>query len=149
MWQKVVSGVAVVLVLSLAQIVTAGQIGYWAFDEGSGTTVKDSSGKGNPGTLMGGATWGTGKFGKAVQLDGVDDYVQVAHNVNLCVTNEVTISVWVYAERTDGPSASGYQGIVAKGNAPRSYSLYSTAAAPALQHRPGAPISGARAARRC
>jgi regulation of enolase protein 1 (concanavalin A-like superfamily) len=130
MWQKVISGVAVVLVLGLAQITMAGQLGYWAFDEGSGTTVKDSSGKGNAGTLMGGATWADGKFGKAVKLDGVDDYVQVAHNANLCVTGEVTVSVWVYAERTDGPAASGYQGIVAKGNAPRSYSLYTTAAGP-------------------
>jgi hypothetical protein len=129
MWQKMVSGVAAVLVLSLAQITVAGQLGYWAFDEGSGTTVKDSSGKGNPGTLMNGATWGTGKFGKAVQLDGVDDYVQIAHNVNLCVTTEVTVSAWVYAERNNGPGTEGYQGIVAKGNSPhRSYSLYTTTA---------------------
>jgi len=128
MWQKVVPIVAAVLVLGMAQITMAGQLGYWAFDEGSGTTVKDSSGKGNPGTFMNGPTWADGKFGKAVQLDGIDDYVQVAHNVNLCVTTEVTVSAWVYAERNNGPGTEGYQGIVAKGNAPRSYSLYTTTA---------------------
>jgi hypothetical protein len=118
---------AVMIVLSMAQIATAGQLGWWALDDGSGTTAKDSSGKGNAGTLMNGPTWVAGAFGKAVKFDGVDDYIQIPHNAGLCVTNEVTISVWVNAQRTDGPNASGYQGIVAKGDAPRSYSLYTTA----------------------
>jgi regulation of enolase protein 1 (concanavalin A-like superfamily) len=82
---------------------------------------------GNNGTLMGGATWGIGKFGKAVQLDGVDDYVTVPHNPILCVSSEVTVMAWVNTPRWEMPG-QGYQGIIAKGNAPRSYSLYTTAA---------------------
>jgi hypothetical protein len=126
MWQKAISGVAVVLVLSLAPLVTAGQMGWWALDEGSGTTARDGSGKGHDGTLMNGATWADGKFGKAVKLNGDAGgaYVQIPHDPGLCVDKEVTVSVWVNPERTDGPNASGYSGIVAKGNAPRSYSLY-------------------------
>jgi len=34
-----------------------GLVGYWRFDEGSGTTTADSSGHGNTGTLMNGPQW--------------------------------------------------------------------------------------------
>ena len=98
---------AAVLVLSVAGIMTAGQLGYWAFDEGSGTTVKDSSGKGNNGTLVGGPLWVDGKFGKALQFDGVDDYVQVPHNASLIpTTGKATVSVWINAKRHTGPGGS-------------------------------------------
>ncbi len=35
----------------------AGLAGYWRFDEGTGTTVVDASGKGNTGSIMGTALW--------------------------------------------------------------------------------------------
>ena len=63
--------------LSLAPF-THGLVGYWKFDEGSGTTASDSSGYGNTGTLSTGASapgWTTGKVGGALSFDGVDDYV--------------------------------------------------------------------------
>ena len=128
MLKKVVPIVAAVLVLSMAHSATAVQVGWWPLDEGTGTIAADRSGNGNNGTLTNGPTWANGKFGKAVQLDGVDDYVSIPHNVNLCVTTEVTVSAWVYAERNNGPGTEGYQGIVGKGNSPRSYSLYTTTA---------------------
>ena len=103
-------------------------VGWWWFDEGGGTVASDSSSYNNNGALMNGATWGTGRFGKAVQLDGVDDYVQVPNSASLCPTAGLTVMAWVYAERNNGPGTEGYQGIIAKGNAPRSYSLYTTTA---------------------
>jgi len=39
--------------------VTDGLVGYWKFDEGSGTTASDSSGKGHDGTLENGVSWTT------------------------------------------------------------------------------------------
>ncbi len=36
---------------------TGGLIGYWKFDEGTGTTTKDSTGYGNTGTLVNTPTW--------------------------------------------------------------------------------------------
>jgi len=128
MCKKTIAILAVVL--GLAPAATAVQLGWWALDDGTGTVAKDRSGNGHDGTLMNGPTWVNGKFGKALQLDGVDDHVSIPHNVNLCVTNEVTVSAWIYAERTGGPGTQGWQGIVAKGNAPRSYSLYTTTAGP-------------------
>jgi hypothetical protein len=62
---------------------SSGLVGYWKFNEGSGTTAADSSGYGNTGTLYNGPTWVDGKFGKALSFDGIDDYVEVPYNTNL------------------------------------------------------------------
>ncbi len=102
-------------------------VGWWWFDEGLGTVASDSSGYGNNGTLMNGTTWGTGKFGKAANFDGVDDYIDVPNKPILCVSTEVTVMAWVNLTRWEYPGA-GYQGIIAKGNTVRSYSLYTTSA---------------------
>src|SRR5207237_919315 len=60
-----------------------GLIAYLKMDEGSGITAADSSGSGNAGTLMSGATWTAGASGQAVALDGVAGYVRIAHNAAL------------------------------------------------------------------
>jgi len=52
-----------------------GLVGYWRFDEGSGTTAYDSSGNDNTGTLINGSSWVDGKYGKALSFDGENDYV--------------------------------------------------------------------------
>ncbi len=71
-----------------------GLVGYWKFDEGSGTTATDSSGNGNTGTIYG-ATWVDGKSGKALSFDGNDDYV-VSTTVNFSTGSaDRTISFWV------------------------------------------------------
>jgi len=70
-------------------------VGYWKFDEGSGTTANDSSGYGNNGTLYNGPTWTSGEVGGALSFDGVDDYMDcgVADWFNSLLN--VTISLWV------------------------------------------------------
>ena len=78
--------------------VTAGQVpglaGYWAFNEGSGTTAADSSGSGNTATLVNGVSWVSGKVGDAVSANGTNQYVTVP-SVNLSGTNAVTLTAWV------------------------------------------------------
>ena len=102
-------------------------IGWWWFDEGGGTTAADSSGNGNNGTLMGGASWAPGYFRTALQLDGVDGYVEVPHDASLLVDDEATVMAWVNTPRLETTSGGGYQGIIGKGNGTaRSYSLYTT-----------------------
>jgi hypothetical protein len=58
------------------QTVTSGLVAWWKFDEGSGTNITDSSGNGNNGYLMGSPTpaWVAGKYGNALQFDGVQSY---------------------------------------------------------------------------
>src|SRR3989344_8737948 len=49
-----------ILLGSPAQAQTSGLVGYWTFNEGTGTTANDSSGNSNTGTLVNGSTWTTG-----------------------------------------------------------------------------------------
>jgi len=50
--------------------ITTGLVGYWQLDETSGTTARDASGRGNPGTLVHNPAWASGKFGGAVSFNG-------------------------------------------------------------------------------
>jgi hypothetical protein len=70
-------------------------IGYWKFDEASGTIAKDSSGTGNHGTLVNGTGWTAGKSGSAVSFDGLDDFVKVA--TTGFSTSQGTFTAWVKA----------------------------------------------------
>lgn len=80
-----------------------GPVGYWKFDEGTSTTAYDSSGNGNNGTLTLGPTWGTGKYGNAVDFDGVDSYVDAG--TGIVSDKEVSISAWYRSDGT-GPGAA-------------------------------------------
>lgn len=93
-------------------------------DEGGGTIACDTSGYGNNGTLQGNPAWTAGALGGALQFDGVDDFVLIPHSESLSVDDEVTVSAWIYVERYNGQNGSSYQGIIAKSDSPRSYSLY-------------------------
>ncbi len=87
--------------------------GHWKFDEGSGGTAFDSSGNGHHGTLQGGAGWDTGKFnGKALSLDGIDDYVQVGDAPGLKMSNALTISAWIYPKDPPVQGSTGEGGII-------------------------------------
>ena len=72
-----------------------GLVGWWSFDEGSGTIAYDRSGNNNNGTLINGPTWTQGKVGGALSFDGVDDYVVVPHNSTLNITSSITIMAWI------------------------------------------------------
>lgn len=68
-------------------------MGYWKFDENSGTSVTDSSGSGNGGTLSTSTGWVTGKSGSAVDFNSVG--MTVNSSPSLQITGDMTISfVW-------------------------------------------------------
>ena len=75
---------------------TRGLVGYWAFDEGSGTIAYDSSGFANNGTTTNGPSWTNGKVGGGMEFDGTNDYVDVRDSDSLDITNEITIEFWIY-----------------------------------------------------
>ncbi len=99
-------------------------VGWWRFDEGAGKTAMDFSGNGNQGTLQGDTSWVAGKLGKALQFDGVDDFVEVPHAPILTASTEVTVMAWINTPRHEGPGGQQWQGIISKSNSPRSYSFY-------------------------
>ena len=95
-----------------------------SFDELSGRNVKDHSQYGNDGELVGNPTLVEGKFGKALKLNGRSDWVEIPHDDSLTVDKNVTVMAWIKTPRHGGPKGALWQCIVAKGNNPRSYSLY-------------------------
>ena len=64
------------------------------FDEESGTIAEDASGNNKNGSLINGGTWVNGKYGNAINLDGVDDYVLSSLNKSDFGSN-FTISFWI------------------------------------------------------
>jgi hypothetical protein len=71
-----------------------GLVLYMSFDEGQGSTARDSSGNGNNGTLMGNATWVNGYYGSGLELLAVGDFVEVPDSSSLDVTESLTLAIW-------------------------------------------------------
>jgi len=71
----------------------SGLVGYWAFDEGAGNTVLDSSGNVNNATLNGSPAWTPGRVGSALNFSGSNQYVSFQPKIaNL---GAYTIAGWV------------------------------------------------------
>jgi hypothetical protein len=96
---------------------------YLSFDEDPDEGVRDLSQYGNNGEIKGEPEWVEGRFGKALWFDGEDDWVQIPDNETLRVHESVTVMAWINTETYTFPG-SDWQGILAKSNLPRSYSLY-------------------------
>ena len=91
--------------------VPTGLVAAYAYEEDSGTAAVDSSGGGNTGTLTNGATRNTsGQNGKALELDGTDDYASTADAASLDLGSTGTVMAWV---RLDTVGAA--QVVVSKG----------------------------------
>ena len=98
----------------------AGLVPAYNLQEAIGEVVVDESGKGNHGTISCNkavnlactvaARTTSGKFGKALTFDGVDDWVTVPDSASLDLTNGMTLEAWV------NPSAtmSGWQSVITK-----------------------------------
>jgi hypothetical protein len=77
-----------------------GLVAYFPFND----APTDASGNGHHATLFNGASIVTnGKFGGAIQLDGVNDYARVAASDAFRMTN-FTLSAWVSFDRLPAPA---------------------------------------------
>ena len=93
-----------VLLLSLGGTAFAELMVHWRLDEGSGTTVYDSSGNDCDGTFNGEPQWVAGYLSAgALQFDGVDDFV-VYSMPETQDLDAFTIALWVKAETLQQPS---------------------------------------------
>ena len=95
-----------------------------SFDELAGRRVIDESLYGNDGLLVGNPRLVKGMSGNAWEFNGESDWVEVPHDESLTVDGDVTVMAWIQTPRHEGPKGTGWQGIIAKGNNPRSYSFY-------------------------
>ena len=133
-WQRVFSGVGigVVVLICAAALLPAvalsasGPVLAMGFDEASGATVADASGRGNEGDVVGPAWATAGRFGAGLSFDGVDDRVVVADSDSLDVSSAFTVEAWVRPA-----AAVEWAPIVVKeGPAGRAYALFASGASP-------------------
>lgn len=78
---------------SIKNVARTGLVGEWKFDEGVGTTAHNSTNYSTRATLVNGATWTTGKHGRAVQLDGNNQYATIPGSTELNISS-VTTAFW-------------------------------------------------------
>lgn len=78
--------------------VTTNLVGWWKLDETSGTTVADSSGNGNSGTMTNmtaDAYTRDGALGKALDLTTGTRYITIANESNFDFSTSFSVSAWV------------------------------------------------------
>lgn len=83
---------------AISRLDDKGLIGYWPFDEGSGTTAYDGSGYSSNGTIVGGPTWQSGsscKSGSCLVFNGSTQSVDIGDVTSLRVTGSQTIALWL------------------------------------------------------
>jgi len=108
----VISMIFVTVLPGLVRATDPNLVGWWKFDDGSGTTADNngSFGSSHDGTLtnLDNSDWVGGLVGSgALEFDGIDDYVSIpALNLD---SNTMTISAWI---KRNGEQAGSYTGIV-------------------------------------
>jgi chitodextrinase len=73
----------------------AGLVAGYAFAEGAGSLTADASGNGIIGRLINGADWASGKYGNAIQFDGIAGSVSLGNPAPLQLSGSMTISAWI------------------------------------------------------
>jgi len=86
-----------------------------------GKDTEDASGNSNHGVFGNGTagtepTWTSGRLGKGLEFDGVNDYVDIGNNSCLHISNTITIEAWIY------PIEKKYATIVTKAYDTNGYS---------------------------
>jgi fibronectin type 3 domain-containing protein len=71
-----------------------GLVAGYRLSEGAGSTTADISGNNATGTLVGAPVWTTGRYGSALQFDGMS-YVDLGNPVPLRLTGSMTLSAWI------------------------------------------------------
>ena len=87
-------------------MINSGLVAYYSFDNIHGNILKDDSGNGHDGVIYGNPKVVEGIKGKALEFDGIDDYVKLSDDPFDLQT--FTIALWIK------PEQYGYQTTVCK-----------------------------------
>jgi len=106
MLRKLTYLVAIVLVLGvIPQGIGKGAdpslVGWWTFDDGSGTTPLDSSDYGRDGEFVGSPQWGAGNTGGALSTSA-GNYVVIPGYKGVLGTSSRTCTAWIKTTTADG-----------------------------------------------
>jgi hypothetical protein len=112
--------------LESRELLSAGLVAAYSFDQASGTTLVDDSGNGNNGTIANATRVGAGRFGSAVQFDGsAGSLVTVPEAASLHLTTGMSLEAWV---KPSGVNSAGTRGGVVLSASPDGSSVLYAAA---------------------
>jgi hypothetical protein len=77
-------------------------VGWWSFDENTGTVAADLSPNKNNGTLVNGPAWVAGQIEGGVRFDGTDDYVNLPIGSLLSKLTNSTFAIWANYSQQGG-----------------------------------------------
>jgi hypothetical protein len=106
--------VVLVLVLGLGGRASAAIVAHYQFDG----NANDSSGNNLHGTAYGGPSYVAGVFGQALNLDGINDYVDCGNSPLFNITSKITLAAWV---KTNDSGNGEHNDYIVKGD--HSYGL--------------------------
>lgn len=75
-----------------------GLVAAYGFEEIGGTKVADASNKANHGIIKEAIRVSTGRYGKALKFDGVNDWVTINDSASLDLSSGLTLESWVYPQ---------------------------------------------------
>jgi hypothetical protein len=91
-----------------------GLVSVWRFDEGNGNAIHDSFG--NNDGIIDGAEWVDGRFGLALDFNGVDAGVEIPDDPSLQLADALTVACWIYPRAVLNADGIDHAGVVWKGN---------------------------------
>jgi hypothetical protein len=97
----------------VSDFVLTGLVSRYKFDGDAGDSVN-----GNHGTELGGPTYTAGLYNQAIDLDGIDDYVDCGNDSSFDITGPITLSVLLkgtFNNNWDGIITKGYDWQLTKG----------------------------------
>jgi hypothetical protein len=99
-----------------------GLVGHWTFDGkdmlATTTVIGDASGNGSKGIAQNGARPVLGRLGQAFSFDGSNDYINLGNPSSLQLTGAMTVSAWVYDDKS--PTQLTYGRVISKfGSSPQ------------------------------
>src|ERR1051326_7930384 len=87
-------------------------VAAYAFNEGTGATVTDSSGLGNNGTISNARWTSNGKYGSGLAFNGTSALVTIPDSASLHLTTGMTLEAWVNPTVVN----SSWRDVIYKGN---------------------------------
>lgn len=101
-----VSFILIGFLLSIATInalqVDYGTVALWQFNEGTNSTINDSTNNGNTGTISGNTTWtGDSISGYALEFNGVDNKVNIVKTSSVDIVSNLTLEASIKRKSSD------------------------------------------------
>ena len=99
---------------------------YWRLDEPKGNIALDSSGHDLQGRFSDGPARVAGVAGRAVEFDGVKDYIDFGHSTSLRIIGSMTISAWINSSAFPADDATIVSNHISNNNSYLGYQLDTT-----------------------